>query len=505
VTSAPPPLSSARHGIVRELIQLPQERRIKMLALACLIFFTTCGGAFGLEPLIGAVGPGGAILLILVTPFVWSLPTALMAAELTTLMPDEGGSYVWVREAFGPFWAVQQACWSMTTSVVWLAMYPVLFVSYLAFLYPSLAASASSPHSGMVSFIRWLIALLVIASSMGLNLLGAREVGRAAKVGAYIVLSAFVVLLFVWLKRAPAPSSFFATISRGFPSGHRAALLLGLSYIVFDCSGWENASTYAGEVDQPQRNYPRALALALLVMILCYLLPVIAGVTVTTEAAIWSSDTGWPVIAQLIGGHWLGSLIAVAGLVSMWGLFNAQLLYLSRLPYVLSCDGWLPKILARVSATALVPRVAIVCIGAIAALFAILSFGSLAIIQCLLYAGALTLEFLALLVLRVRCPDCRRAFKVPCGWLGMGYVCITPFAFAVLLLFATLRDWRSFPGQLLVVILVSLGAVSLYLFRRGIAVQRHGERLASVANSSSVIKHRMNGIDPNRQSHSKSR
>ncbi len=110
------------------------------------------------------------------------------------------------------------------------------------------------------------------------------------------------------------------------------------------------------------------------------------------------------------------NLLAVAGLVSMWGLFNAQLLYVSRLPYVLSRDGWLPKTLARVSTTAALPRVAILCSGAIAALFATLSFGSLAIIQCLLYAGALTLEFLALLVLRTRQPDGRRAFKIPCGW-----------------------------------------------------------------------------------------
>ena len=120
-----------------QLVQLPPERRITMFALACLVFFTTCGGAFGLEALIGAVGPGWAVVFILVTPFVWSLPTALMVAELATLMPEEGGYYVWVREALGPAWGVQQACCTMTTAVVWLAMYPVLFVSYLAFFFPN--------------------------------------------------------------------------------------------------------------------------------------------------------------------------------------------------------------------------------------------------------------------------------------------------------------------------------------------------------------------------------
>ncbi len=154
---APLPLSSPHQGIGRELIQLPQERRISMLALACLIFFTTCGGAFGLEPLIGAVGASWAGILIVVTPFVWSLPTALMVAELATLMPEEGGYYVWIWETFGPFWAVQQACWTMTVSAVWLAMFPVLFVNYLTFLMPSDTLSA---HSVMGALTRWLVAVL---------------------------------------------------------------------------------------------------------------------------------------------------------------------------------------------------------------------------------------------------------------------------------------------------------------------------------------------------------
>jgi amino acid transporter len=434
-----------------------------MLALTWLIFFTTCGGAYGLEPLIGAIGPAWAIALILVTPLVWSLPTALMAAELTTLMPEEGGYYVWIRETFGPFWAVQQACWTITCAVVWMAIYPVLFVTYLSFFIPALSMSAG---------MRWLIAVLVIVLGMALNFQGAREVGRSAEVSAYLVLGVFVLLLVIWLERGPAPSSIVEVLRRDLSSSHKGVLLLGLSIIVFDCSGWENASTYAGEVDQPQRNYPRALGLALLVLVLCYLFPVIAGVTVTTSPAIWSSDAGWPVISQLIGGRWLGSLVAFAGLVSMWGLFNAQLLYISRLPYVLACDGWLPGFLARVSLGTGVPRMAILCFGIITAIFAALSFGSLAIIQCLLYAGALTLEFLALLVLRIRRPNVHRSFRVPGGWLGLAYVCVSPFAFATLLVFVTLRDWRSYPVQLLVVATVGALGVVLYFIRRKIVATR---------------------------------
>jgi len=455
-----------RRGIGHELVQLPRERRLNLVSLLWLIFFTTCGGAFGLEPLVGAVGPALALLLIVVVPFVWSLPTALMTAELTALIPEEGGYYVWIREAFGSFWAVQQAVWIMTTAVVWLAMFPVLFVSYLSYFFPAIVPVPGSPHQQMNAVICWALAALVIACGAILNLRGARDVGRSANVSAYFVLGAFLILLLVWMKRSPTPEPVLGVLRNDPGLSNKGALLLGLSYITFNTSGWDNASTYAGEVNEPQRNYPRALIGAVFVLILCYVFPVIAGVTVTTDPSLWSADAGWPAVAATIGGRWLGNLLAAAGLVSTFGLFSSQLLYVSRLPLVLACDGWLPRIFARTSPDAAAPRVSIVTFALIAMIFAALSFGSLAIIQCVLYAACLTFEFLALLFLRVRYPNAARSFRVPGGWLGLGYVCLAPFAFAVVLLCATLREWRSFPGQLGVVAGVVAGGVMLYSVRR---------------------------------------
>ena len=438
---------------------IPRERQIKLVALACLIFFTTCGGAFGLEPLIGAVGPALSLVFILATPLLWSLPTALMVAELTALLPEEGGFYVWVRESFGPIWAVQQACWTMTISVIWLAMYPILFVGYLTFLVPSLAAPAHP-------FARWLITLVVIASGLLLNLRGSHNVGNAAQLVTAFVLGMFVILLIAWLARIHNPGALPGILHRDLMSPHPGALLLGISYTVFNYSSWDSVSTYAGEVDQPQRNYPRAIAYALILTVTCYLVPVAAGVTVTTDANVWSSDQGWPVIARLIGGRWLGTLMSIAGMASIWGLFNGQLLYVSRLPYVLARDGWLPKLFAKTSSETAAPRAALIAFCSVTALFTAFSLGSLAIIQCVLYSGALTLEFLSLLIFRIRYPNAERSFRVPGGWWGIAYVCITPFVFALFVLYAALRDWRLFPGQLLVIPSVVCGGLALYFYRR---------------------------------------
>jgi amino acid transporter len=460
LTKLPPGSEPPHAEAAARAIHLPPERRLSLFALICVAYFATSGGAFGIEPLVGDVGPGWAFLLILVTPFVWSLPMALMVAELATLMPDEGGYYIWVRETLGPFWAVQEAWWTMAYSVALTAIFPVLFVSYLTFFIPALA---SAQHGAL---IRWLVAVAVVVTATLVNLRGALDVGRWAKASAIFVVSAFVVLVLTWLRRGPGPHVAVSVVASDLSAHHAGALLLGLSTIVFNYGGWDNLSTFAGEVDQPQRNYPRAIAVALSVAVVGYIFPVLAGVSFTADPQVWNADAGWPVIAQLIGGRWLGTLIAAAGLVSMWNLFNAQLLYVSRLPYVMARDGWLPSVFAKLSSDASAPKVAILIIGGLTAIFAALSFGSLALIQCLLYTAGLALEYLALIILRVRRPRAHRSFRVPGGWWGLAYVCIAPAAAGVVVLVATLREWRSFPGQLVVVAFIVSSGLALYFVRR---------------------------------------
>jgi len=437
--------------------------RLTLSALICVIYFTVSGGAFGLEPLIGAVGPGLAIVLIVVTPLVWSLPMALMVAELATLLPEEGGYYVWVKESLGEFWALQEAWWTMSYSIALTAMLSLLFVTYLDFLFRTLGVDLGS---SLGAFSRWLLAAAIISTATIVNLLGARHVGRSSKVSAAFVIGSFAIVVLIWVVRHPNPSHVVGIVTDDLLSAHGQGLLLGLSYIVFNYGGWDNASTYAAEVDQPQQNYPRAIAVAFLLVILGYLLPVIAGVGATTDPALWTTDAGWPVIAQLIGGKWLGTLIAGAGVASAWALVNAQLFYVSRMPLVLARDGWLPAALAKVSSGSAAPTAAVISCAVIAALLAAFRFSGLAVIQCLLYIPAVALEFLSLIVLRRRRPHANRPFRVPGGWLGLAYVCVAPLAFCAAVLFATLRDWRSFPGQLGLLAGIVAGGIVFYFAGR---------------------------------------
>ena len=251
LTSQSLPTSALLDDSACERVRLPRERRLKMLSLASLIFFTTCGGAFGLEPLIGATGAGRAIVLILITPLVWSLPISLMVAELAGLMPEEGGYYVWIRETLGRFWGVQAGWWAMAYAAGVMAIFPVLFVSYLSFFFPSLGTSADGAHPGTGALVRWLAAVLMIASAMAVNLRSAKDVGRTAKAGAAFVLGAFLVMILLWLRRSVDPGALVGVVRNDFGAEHKGGLLLVLSILAFDCSGWDGliqSLMYAGLV-----------------------------------------------------------------------------------------------------------------------------------------------------------------------------------------------------------------------------------------------------------------
>src|SRR6185436_1385404 len=101
-------------------------RALMLWPLVMTFFLDVSGGPFGLESLMQS-GPGMAILLILITPFIWAAPAALMTAELASAIPTEGGYYVWVKRCMGPFWSFVCGWWTWVYSWVDVAIYPVLF------------------------------------------------------------------------------------------------------------------------------------------------------------------------------------------------------------------------------------------------------------------------------------------------------------------------------------------------------------------------------------------
>jgi amino acid transporter len=139
-------------------------------------------------------------------------------------------------------------------------------------------------------------------------------------------------------------------------------------------------------------------------------------------AATFGEDGSWAAIGGLIGGklfgiEWLRFLIVLGGMMSAFGMFNALVMSYSRLPLAMSRDGMLPKVFSKTNRRN-APWVAILVCATGWALCLGLGFSRLITLDIMLYGASLMLEFITLVVLRIREPELKREFRVPGGLPG---------------------------------------------------------------------------------------
>jgi amino acid transporter len=376
------------------------------------------GGTYGTEDIIHGAGYFHGILLLLVTPILWSLPTAFMIGELSSALPSEGGYYAWVRRAMGNFWGFQEAWLSLVASIFDMAIYPTLFVAYLTRLVPWFGVE----HRGVM------VGLGVVVLCALLNIAGIRIVAISSLWLFFLLSAPFVLIVLI----APLKVGALAGAAVA-PSGSDVGLIGGLLICMWNYMGWDNASTIATEVKRPQRTYPRAMIVAVIVVAATYIVP-FAAMWLTGVPANSFETGSWADLAGMMGGLVGGPLVArgfrvalvLGGMMSAFGMFNALVMSYSRLPLAMAQDGLLPSVFGKTHSKTRAPWVAIVVLAGCWAMCLGLGFERLVTIDVLLYGMSLTLEFVALIVLRIKEPTLRRPFKVPGGMTGAVLLGVSP-------------------------------------------------------------------------------
>ena len=398
--------------------------RLTLWPLVAATFFMVSGGTYGTEDIVHGAGYGKAILILLLTPLLWSLPTAFMIGELSSALPFEGGYYAWVRRAMGNFWGFQEAWLSLVASIFDMAIYPTLFVAYLTRMFPWFQAN----HRGV------LVALGVVIVCALLNIAGVKVVSTTS-LWLFFALSAPFAAIFVM---APFKIGALATAVTK-PTTSNVDILGGLLICMWNYMGWDNASTIATEVERPQRTYPRAMLWAVTIVALSYVLPFAAMWITGLPASSWETGA-WADIAQLMGGPLLRIALVAGGMMSGFGMFNALVMSYSRLPLAMAQDGMLPKVFAKLHPKSRAPWVAILALAVGWGLALNIGFERLVTLDIMIYGASLTLEFVALICLRIREPELKRPFRVPGGLFGAIAVGIPP---VLLLGFAVIRSERE--------------------------------------------------------------
>ncbi len=436
------------------------KKRIAKLTLWPLIaatFFMVSGGAYGTEEIVHGAGYGRAVLILILTPLLWAMPVALMAGELASALPEEGGYYAWVRRGMGNFWGFQEAWLSLAGSIFDMAIYPTLFVAYLTRLAPWFAAGQRP----------LLVALGVVIVCALLNLAGIRSVGVTC-FWLFILLSApfACIVLFSLFKVGALAGAHTAPVTS------TVGLLGGTLVAMWNYMGWDSASTVARGVDRPQRTYPRAMIGAVVLVSLGYLLPVLA-VWITGISASAFETGSWADLAGLLAGNWLRVALVLGGMLSGFGMFNALVMSYARLPLAMAQDGMLPKFLTKTLSKTHAPWVAIFFLTASWALCLGLGFERLVTLDVMLAGASVVLEFVALVALRIREPGLHRPFRVPGGLPGAILLGVFPLLLLSLAAIHSRSEEILGMNALLFGALVMLAGFAAYLpvvlFRRAAA------------------------------------
>jgi len=376
------------------------------------------GGTYGTEDIIHGAGYGLGILLLLLTPLVWSLPTTYMIGELSSALPSEGGYYAWVRRALGNFWGFQEAWLSLVASIFDMAIYPTLFVAYLTRLFPWFAEG----HRGVM------VGLAVVTVCALMNIAGIRVVAISSLWLFFLLSLPFVLIVLIAPMQIGALKDAVTS-----PTSSSVGLIGGLLICMWNYMGWDNASTIATEVRRPQRTYPKAMLIAVLVVAATYILPFAAmwltGISSAAfETGSWADLAG--MIGTLVGGPVAGRIFRAAlvlgGMMSAFGMFNALVMSYSRLPLAMAQDGMLPAVFAKLQPKTRAPWVSIIVLASAWAMCLGLGFERLVTLDIMLYGMSLSLEFLALVALRIKEPNLRRPFRVPGGTVGAVLIGVFP-------------------------------------------------------------------------------
>jgi amino acid transporter len=365
----------------------PAVRRATTFHLVFLTYSVVCSGAYGLEEMVSASGPGMAIAMMVLLPLIWVVPLALTCAELSSQYPVEGGYYRWARMAFGDF-VGYQAGW-----LVWLAnlatnaAFAVLFANYLKVFIPALGDNG-----------RWGVALALVWATTILNILGIRLVGDTS-----VLLTALIFLPFLFMAVGGLmqwqhnPLLPFAHPEKGVLGSAAAGLMIA----IWLYSGYEKLTPNAGEVENPSRAFPIALAFTVPMVVGSYLVPTVIGLAARGDWSHWG-EAHFSVLAGEIGGPWLGAAMTAGGLVSNLCILMVTILGQSRLPMVMAEDGMFPRVFGRTSRRFGTPVVSLV-LGAVAlSVLTRVRFVELTGLFSLVQVLAYVLIYLSLLKLRRR-------------------------------------------------------------------------------------------------------
>jgi amino acid transporter len=379
--------------------------------------------------MVSGSGPGLGLTFLIVVPLLFAVPISLATAEMTGIMPVEGGFYRWSRAALGEFWGFQCGWWNWTGTFLMSAAYGVAMADYLEDWFP---LHSRAGH--------WMVAFVFLLLVAYLNVRGIHVVGNLTLI---LLLIMFVPLLLFAVQGFR--NTHFNPFHPFFPPGQpwKAAFAGGLSIALWAYAGYEQLSTVIEEVENPARNFLIGLAIVIPLSIAVYVVILAAGLAALGNWQEW--QTGYLVTAaRLLGGNALGTSMFAAAGIANFVLLDSTLLSVSRLPLALAEDGYFHPALGKINPRYGTPVRSILLSVAFCVVLAVFTVPQLIGVYAWTRMATSIQTVLSFWQMRRKFPDAPRSFVAPGGVLGALFVVIAPtllFAWAMIYSDAAARKW----------------------------------------------------------------
>mmetsp|Transcript_13393 Transcript_13393/g.34126 ORF Transcript_13393/g.34126 Transcript_13393/m.34126 type:complete len:663 (-) Transcript_13393:76-2064(-) len=396
---------------------LNPHKKVGVMGMVCIAFFWVSGGIYGNEELIGSA-PGAYVLtMVVVMPLVFSLPIALITAELASRFPVDGGQCVYVQRACGDAVGGHNCYWVFVVNVIDATIYPLLAAQYLGY------------HIEMDYLHSRLFAICLIAAVTAINLGGLEALTRFQ--GAIFVLTLLPCLIFIG-------SGIGELNYEAFTSTDNTAVdvPLMLSWVIWLYSGFSSLGTIAGECDKPHVTYVRTIAILFPLVIALNTLPFMVALSIDPDVTNYKAGY-FAQLAQQHVGDWLRVCFVVAANLALVGLFNSQAITAqctvfffieSRADYKQLRLDWLAEatkvdgtFASRVVPWLLdvpvsgVPRAYILFTASVSMCLCWLPYGVLVEFEVMLYCLSQLMFFYAFVYLRAAYPEANGKFNVGTG------------------------------------------------------------------------------------------
>ena len=365
-----------------------------------------------------ALPQGEWILAVWVAGGVVALAGALTYAELGAMMPDAGGGYVYIREAFGGLPAFLYG-WMLLTVIATAAVAAVAmgFAGYLSELVNLRPLGAWLEPMGFPGDRagRIAVAALTILLVSATNYLGIRPgaiVQNALTVAKIIALGGLIVLGLLRWTAVGAPDAAPASVEGSLVTG----LAVALPAVLFTIGGWQQMNMVAGEVRDPERTIPRALMIGIAIVIVAYLGANAVYLHVLGSAGLAASSAVAGDAAARLVGPVGGAVIRTAAMLSILGLINVVVMATPRIFFMMARDGVFPAAVSRVHPRFGSPHLAIVVMAAWSLVLLVVTRGDIGhLISGVVFADWIffALGGASVIVLRRSRPEARRPYRVP--------------------------------------------------------------------------------------------